>query len=159
MSNWVYRHFAADGELLYVGVSGNVEVRSYQHSFNSEWWPLVSRTETVEFPDRSTAEAAEAHAILAEQPTWNRRGKVERVAEPLSHAQQLLVIQLCVECSLFGSRSLAAAAPATDGYGERRQLHDAFLRGEVHGHLAGQTMHLNDASVALWRENSRQTVR
>lgn len=69
----VYRLFADDDALLYVGVTNNVVRRRGQHRKDKPWWPQVTR-QTVEWhPDRATAEAAETTAIQAERPVHNIR--------------------------------------------------------------------------------------
>lgn len=85
----LYRHFDADGKLLYVGISINSVARLVQHRSVAEWFPLI-RTITVEsFFDRKTAERAELDAILKEKPRFNQRGaapepgKIRRRAHPL----------------------------------------------------------------------------
>jgi hypothetical protein len=67
----LYRHFDADGILLYVGISRDPGVRRRTHHRRSAWTEFAAR-ETVEWlPDRETAERAEREAIVAERPLFN----------------------------------------------------------------------------------------
>lgn len=69
----VYRLFGSDDVLLYIGMSGDPEVRWQQHSYGRKWWPDVRR-ETVRWYDtRDEAAAAEKAAIRAERPKYNLR--------------------------------------------------------------------------------------
>lgn len=67
----LYRHFDADGRLLYVGISRSVTARLTQHS-ESPWDHLIARIEVERFPTREEAEAAERAAIRSERPIHNR---------------------------------------------------------------------------------------
>jgi predicted GIY-YIG superfamily endonuclease len=68
----LYRLFDADGELLYVGISGNPSQRLKRHEWLQPWWFQVD-SHTLDWKD-SRQEAAEAErlAIRAELPRWNR---------------------------------------------------------------------------------------
>ncbi|MFM9652794.1 GIY-YIG nuclease family protein [Streptomyces galilaeus] len=99
----LYRLYAADETVLYIGVTDDPDRRFKQHRDSKPWWPQVAR-KTVEWhPSRSRALAVEAAAIAAETPTYNidhnpaavsyhwppagmpadRVDAVERVASPL----------------------------------------------------------------------------
>jgi len=68
----VYRLFDADGKLLYVGVANNYGRRWEQHAAEKPWWPEIAREAVEWHQDRPSALAAEAHAIMREQPRFNR---------------------------------------------------------------------------------------
>lgn len=70
----VYRCFGAQGQLLYVGVTGNLGRRLADHAQKS-WFPLVSGITLTWYPDRESAEAAESLAIYIERPRYNVAGK------------------------------------------------------------------------------------
>lgn len=72
MTCQLYRHFAVDGSLLYVGISNNALARAGQHSKKS-WAKLVSRIEVETHPTRERAKKAEAWAIMTELPIFNER--------------------------------------------------------------------------------------
>lgn len=66
----VYRCFAADGQLLYIGTSGAFGRRLAAHA--QKIWFLEVRGITLEwYPDDRSAEAAERRAIHVEQPKYN----------------------------------------------------------------------------------------
>ncbi len=62
----VYRVFAADETLLYVGVAKSFARRWSQHAAAKPWWPDVQRQTVDWYPDRDTALAAETAAIRTE---------------------------------------------------------------------------------------------
>ncbi|GAA4929022.1 hypothetical protein GCM10023224_05530 [Streptomonospora halophila] len=69
----LYRAFAADGALLYVGISTNPRHRWNEHALEKNWWRReVHRTEVVWFETRLEAATAEARAVRAERPARNR---------------------------------------------------------------------------------------
>lgn len=76
----VYRCYDADGQLLYVGCTSNLYMRSKGHEKKASWWSQVTRTETVPYPDLAQARFAEAQAIANENPLYNVRGKVRSAA-------------------------------------------------------------------------------
>jgi hypothetical protein len=69
----LYRHFAADGTLLYVGISNNHVNRLSAHRTDSAWFPLIASITIEHFPTRADAERAEVAAILRERPIFNRQ--------------------------------------------------------------------------------------
>lgn len=69
----VYRLFASDGTLLYVGSAFDPEERYACHR-KAVWWPSVSRQSETWFSDRKTAYREEWKAIASEQPTCNLAG-------------------------------------------------------------------------------------
>jgi predicted GIY-YIG superfamily endonuclease len=69
----LYRHFAADGELLYVGVSLSALRRLQQHQQRSPWFDHIARVEIQAFQSRGEALTAERQAIATERPTHNAR--------------------------------------------------------------------------------------
>lgn len=87
----VYRHFDADGSLLYIGVSSDPHSRHMGHlSRGSEWATQVATIKVEWHEDRAAALLAESDAIAAERPKHNRLGnpdvprpKQRRLAGPL----------------------------------------------------------------------------
>ena len=67
----LYRHFDAEGRLLYVGISRSVTARLAQHA-DSPWDDLIARIDVERFTTRAHAEAAEFVAIQTEGPIHNR---------------------------------------------------------------------------------------
>lgn len=71
---FVYRYWAADGTLLYVGMTSALDMRDSGHRTASPWYGEVARRTHTEYADRPTAAAAEAAAITTERPLYNRAG-------------------------------------------------------------------------------------
>lgn len=71
MSTTLYRHFAKDGALLYVGISLSWPKRTKSHARGSQWFDQVERVEIERFPTREAAIEAERNAIKAEKPKYN----------------------------------------------------------------------------------------
>lgn len=69
----VYRAFAADGALLYVGTTKSFDVRRKQHLKSARWFSEVARWQVRWFYDWRTAEAVETAVIATEHPRWNVR--------------------------------------------------------------------------------------
>jgi hypothetical protein len=67
----VYRAFAANGDLLYIGIASDPETRFICHEAFTPWWPDVADTTLEEFASDWEAEVAEKAAILAEVPFHN----------------------------------------------------------------------------------------
>lgn len=82
----LYRHFAADGTLLYVGVSLNVVVRLAQHKAASHWHRDIARVEVEQFATRKAALEAEAKAIKDEAPKHNIQKRFRE--KPLTRAEK-----------------------------------------------------------------------
>lgn len=67
----LYRHFSADGSLLYVGVSLSWPMRTKAHSRGAEWFSQIAKVTLEHFPTREEALAAERAAIVSEKPKFN----------------------------------------------------------------------------------------
>ena len=67
----LYRFFDADGDLLYVGITRNLNLRLTQHAADKPWWASVARKTLVWYPSRSDAAHAEGKAIREERPQFN----------------------------------------------------------------------------------------
>lgn len=67
----LYRLFDEAGDLLYVGITNDPEVRWSYHARQKEWWPKVHRRAVEWKATRAEAETAEAEAIGRENPRWN----------------------------------------------------------------------------------------
>lgn len=70
----LYRFFAADGSLLYVGISDQPAVRFRSHAGKSEWWTLAVGRTIEWFDDRKDAAVEELRAIREEGPRYNSVG-------------------------------------------------------------------------------------
>jgi predicted GIY-YIG superfamily endonuclease len=68
----LYRHFDADGVLLYIGISISAVSRLATHRCQSGWYNDITRVEIETFDTREDALAAEEAAIRAEKPLHNK---------------------------------------------------------------------------------------
>lgn len=68
----LYRFYADDGGLLYVGITGDLSRRLRQHEKNKEWWVSIARIEAAVYPSRMEAAFAEHDAIETENPRFNK---------------------------------------------------------------------------------------
>lgn len=89
----LYRHFNAQGELLYVGISFRPLLRTKEHAALSGWTKEIANITINYLPTRKDAMAAEAKAVREENPLYNIRlrkpektSKLVRVTE--LHAEQ-----------------------------------------------------------------------
>lgn len=71
----LYRHFDADGRLLYVGISKSALRRLASHEETSAWVQSISSVTVERFPCRSAAAEAEKLAIQSERPAYNVVGQ------------------------------------------------------------------------------------
>jgi hypothetical protein len=67
----LYRQYDASGALLYIGVAENPFQRK-----DYDWFRDIVRIDFEHHPTRSTALAAKAAAIRAENPRFNKQGKL-----------------------------------------------------------------------------------
>jgi predicted GIY-YIG superfamily endonuclease len=70
----VYRLFAADDTLLYVGIAKRFGRRWEQHAKLQPWWPHVDHQSVYWYPSREDAALAEKHAMRDEAPVYNKAG-------------------------------------------------------------------------------------
>jgi hypothetical protein len=69
----LYRHFDADGNLLYVGISLSFLTRLCDHSQRAAWFWKIARVEVTGYATEADALVAERIAIHQEQPLHNIR--------------------------------------------------------------------------------------
>jgi len=73
LSTELYRHYDADGVLLYIGISNDSVRRWSGHRRSSkEWAHLSVRMEIERFPSLEDASEVEMKAIAAEKPLFNK---------------------------------------------------------------------------------------
>ena len=87
----LYRHYAEDGTLLYVGMSLSVVSRLIQHKYGSPWYTQVVRIEIEWFTTKRKVMAAEKRAIRKENPVHNIRDKYG--ARKYSTGEELRTVQ------------------------------------------------------------------
>jgi predicted GIY-YIG superfamily endonuclease len=78
----LYRHFAGDGCLLYVGISLSAINRLAQHREHSEWFQQIRKVTINTFPNREAARIAESYAIKTENPIFNLQKRQKRKTRP-----------------------------------------------------------------------------
>lgn len=90
----LYRYFANDGQLLYVGISLNTVARAVQHRNDKHWWDTVTTMTIERFPSREAAAVAEVEAIRTEGPLFNIQHGTWRPSkeEPEAFSPQNLAI-------------------------------------------------------------------
>lgn len=71
MSAVVYRMYDKRNRLLYIGATSNPKERLRHHRYQSPFWAEVVSVVYEDHASRTDALAAEAAAILAEQPVYN----------------------------------------------------------------------------------------
>ena len=87
----LYRHFDANDNLLYVGVSLSAFTRLSQHKSNSHWFDEIVRVDIQKYPNRQQVLLAEIEAIQKENPRYNlqRHSKVKEETNRINwHAQE-----------------------------------------------------------------------
>lgn len=72
---YLYRLWSSGGDLLYIGVTSDIERRMTQHSKVQSWWGDVAMWGIQVLPTRSAAFAAEAAAVAGESPRHNLKLK------------------------------------------------------------------------------------
>lgn len=113
----VYRLWAADGALLYIGSAYDPEERCKAHH-GAPWWPNVASRSDEPRVSRQDAYLAEMAAIAAEKPRHNVNGSARYSDECRSRARE----------EPHRARIRAGSAAAN---GAPRQVVDAILRGEL----------------------------
>ena len=77
MSNHhLYRHFDADNNLLYIGISKSAFARFTQHASTAEWADDIVTMTIERFDSRERLRAAEVAAIEKEKPKYNAENRV-----------------------------------------------------------------------------------
>lgn len=71
VEQWLYRFYAEDGALLYIGVTQCGDERFAAHRRTKAWWPEVSATTRQVYATRDEVLVAERHAIYREKPRHN----------------------------------------------------------------------------------------
>lgn len=69
----LYRFYAQNGELLYIGVTSRPAERFTVHRRNATWWGKIGGIKTERMTCHRAVLAAEVAAIRAERPAFNRR--------------------------------------------------------------------------------------
>lgn len=105
----LYRHFDADGRLLYVGISLSSIKRLAWHIKNSSWCEDI-RTITIEpFPTKALARLAEAAAIKNENPLFNKH-HVVGYRHPITFTEKWERARLLIRNGLEGGMTYGQIA-------------------------------------------------
>jgi hypothetical protein len=70
--HYLYRAYAPQNQLLYVGISGNWSERLHSHERTSEWMELTEVVKIERYATREDVEKAERQAIITEAPIFNK---------------------------------------------------------------------------------------
>ena len=70
-TQYLYRHFDCDGQLLYVGISKDPAKRTGEHSSTAHWFDKISQITVEKFETRKQVIEAEKKAIQNENPLFN----------------------------------------------------------------------------------------
>jgi predicted GIY-YIG superfamily endonuclease len=89
---YLYRCFDRDGQLLYVGVTDNVERRKREHAKDKFWWHDVARVTRMAFQRRTEALWAEWAVISTCAPVYNCSATIPLVPGDRSATPALRVV-------------------------------------------------------------------
>lgn len=92
----LYRHYDADGVLLYVGISLSAVNRLSQHK-SSPWFDRIARVQIEPFKTRDEALDAETHAIQHERPLFNKHKRKQLFYGPEKLSRSLKLIKEAAE--------------------------------------------------------------
>lgn len=125
MKTALYRHYDADGVLLYVGVSDVFHKRCTEHGSGSEWFSGVASSSVLWFETRAAALAAEKAAIIAERPLFNMShgGRIDRLRatrgalDPAASVLERLggPMRVCEEIGVHKTRVYKWMKPKSEG--------------------------------------------
>lgn len=116
----LYRHFDADGQLLYVGVSNNPPRRLWEHKRRAPWADQIANVSVKWMASREDALDAERAAIRNESPLFNRGMYAPGVYEPVGDAMR----------DWMGSTGISQYEIA-DAYGMSQATLSKMLAGKV----------------------------
>lgn len=131
----LYRHWNADGELLYVGISLSALGRLQQHNNASHWANQIARVTIETFDTRDEAAEAERLAIANENPKHNIVGAandnriVERVRRPKTEKKvkgKVFAPDQLIERLVLYAIEDEMAGPVTNGRSFDEILNHAF---------------------------------
>ena len=76
MSDFLYRHYDGNGQLLYIGISLCAVARLAQHRQKSSWVDDIRLVKIERCSSRNDASRKELKAIQAESPLFNKKMKI-----------------------------------------------------------------------------------
>ena len=101
LPHYLYRHYDANNNLLYIGITKDIAVRTNEHKRTSRWIKLSSRIELENHKGTYAAAHAEERAIKKERPIYNITFNNDYPAREISFRRDRSV-------------ALALLSPATD---------------------------------------------
>jgi predicted GIY-YIG superfamily endonuclease len=112
----VYRFYAADETLLYVGVTQRFGTRWSNHAKGKPWWPQVARQAVVWYDTRAEALAIETEAIKTENPVHNvlHIPKPPKPRRPANESDHTFVTRFRIPRRLWDAYGTAAAREGVD---------------------------------------------
>lgn len=113
----LYRHFNAEGRLLYVGISLSPTYRLAQHRDASAWFQQIASITVAWFDDRMAALKAEKEAIQSEHPEFNVVYKVTAREAYLMEQAEESCAELTRKVTRFSPSYTIESACATIGMG------------------------------------------
>lgn len=119
----VYRYYDAQGQLLYVGMTGQGYLRAHNHGRGeSPWWPLVVRGEFEHFASMDEAFQRELELIRTLTPLHNRADNpawqppaLRRTTEHKRDQVERYLASLTLEQRVVATGDSVAAALSTAG--------------------------------------------
>lgn len=69
--HYVYKHLSKNGDVLYIGCTGNLRSRRAHHQTQSIWFKHVYEIKHTKYKDRESALAAEKRLIQKHSPMFN----------------------------------------------------------------------------------------
>lgn len=136
----LYRHFDADGKLLYVGVSLSAVHRLSQHRDHSHWFRRIAKMTTEWYPSRSEALDAERMAVRNEHPECNvqlkeTKAQAEfRLKQEAEQSREQLVRRMVVFKPVYSMSEVAAVLGYAAGSGVPKRL---ISEGKLGGFTEG----------------------
>jgi hypothetical protein len=71
VEGFLYRHFSASGDLLYIGATRMIDRRNMQHKYMSHWFHKIKNITVEKYDSIYDAQKAEKKAIAEENPKYN----------------------------------------------------------------------------------------
>lgn len=110
MSQTLYRHYDAEDNLLYIGVSSRISTRIKEHSKHSSWWNDIVKITLEHFQTREEVLKAERKAIINEFPKYNIKHANKSISDVVNE-----VDYHNKSCELVTARLVSVPISATVG--------------------------------------------
>jgi DNA-binding transcriptional regulator YhcF (GntR family)/predicted GIY-YIG superfamily endonuclease len=154
----VYRLYDAAGQLLYVGISKNLEQRWYDHSLKKLWWHRVVDKKVDWYDSRSEALIAEEETERLEGPRYCDAARfgpgwhsIERVQDPSLQEATDSLAQHFREAIVRGDYAPGAKMPSDRKLAETHQVSISMVTSAL-GQLTGK-------DGLVWRVTDGYAVR